>query len=139
MPAKNLYHDAVVAALIADGWTITDDPLYLTVEDRKLFVDLGAERTTLAAERGNEKIAVEVQSFASGSPVRALEEALGQYTLYRVILARQQPDRPLFLAVPQVVYDGILSEQLGRIVVADLNIRVLVFDQTRCEVVRWIS
>lgn len=139
MPAKNVYHDAVVAALVADGWTITDDPLYLTVEDRKLFVDLGAERNTLAAERDDEKIAVEVQSFAGGSPVRDFQEALGQYAMYRVILARQQPDRPLFLAVPQVVYDGILSEQLGRIIVADLNIRVLVFDPTRREVVRWIN
>ena len=29
MPAKNIDHDAVRDALIADGWTITDDPLYV--------------------------------------------------------------------------------------------------------------
>jgi hypothetical protein len=29
MPARNIYHDAVVQALTADGWTITDDPLRL--------------------------------------------------------------------------------------------------------------
>jgi hypothetical protein len=29
MSAKNIYHDAVVQALTADGWTITDDPLRL--------------------------------------------------------------------------------------------------------------
>ncbi|HET6573435.1 MAG TPA: element excision factor XisH family protein [Fimbriiglobus sp.] len=139
MPAKNIHHDAVIAALVADGWTITDDPLYLSVEDRKLFVDLAAERNTIAAERDDKKIAVEVQSFAGGSAVRDLQEALGQYAMYRVILARQHPDRPLFMAVPRVVYDGILSEQLGRIVVADLNIRVLVFDPDLREVVRWIS
>lgn len=139
MPAKNIYHDAVVAALVADGWTITADPLYLTVEDRKLFVDLGAERNTLAAERGDEKIAVEIQSFVGGSPVRDFQEALGQYAMYRVILARQQPDRPLFLAVPQAVYDGILSETLGQMVLTDLNVRVLVFEPARREVVRWIS
>lgn len=29
MPAKDLYHKAVCAALIKDGWTITHDPLTL--------------------------------------------------------------------------------------------------------------
>jgi XisH protein len=64
MPAKNLYHDAVVAALIADGWTITDDPLTLSFGGKDLFVDLGAERPTLAAEKAGRNIAVEVQRCA---------------------------------------------------------------------------
>jgi hypothetical protein len=29
MPAKDIYHDAVVAALTKDQWTITHDPLHL--------------------------------------------------------------------------------------------------------------
>jgi hypothetical protein len=29
VPAKNIYHDAVVDALTADGWTITHDPRFL--------------------------------------------------------------------------------------------------------------
>jgi XisH protein len=29
VPARNIYHDTVVQALTADGWTITDDPLGL--------------------------------------------------------------------------------------------------------------
>src|SRR5438552_8154883 len=110
MPAKNLYHDAVIDALKADGWTITHDPLTLTVGDRNLFIDLGAGRTELAAEKGSERIAVEVQSFPSLSVIGDLEAAIGQYVLYRSVLSRQQPDRPLFLAVPGRVYDGILSE-----------------------------
>ena len=44
MPARNLYHEAVVAALTSDGWTITDDPLSVKVGDRDLHIDLGAER-----------------------------------------------------------------------------------------------
>ena len=43
MPARNVYHDAVIRALVADGWTITDDPLKLEYGDRKLYVDLAAE------------------------------------------------------------------------------------------------
>jgi predicted dehydrogenase len=44
----------VVAALKADGWTITDAPLFLGYGDRKLWVDIGAEREMLAAERRND-------------------------------------------------------------------------------------
>ena len=94
MPARNIHHDAAAAALSADGWTITDDPLTLTVGDRNLFVDLGAGRTGVAAEKAGERIAVEVQSFPSKSAVDDLQSALGQYLLYRVVLSRLQPDRP---------------------------------------------
>jgi hypothetical protein len=139
MPAKNIYHDAVVAALKADGWTITDDPLTLSIGDRDLFIDLAAEKFPIGAEKNGEKIAVEIQSFLNPSEVRNLQEALGQYVLYRIVLVHQQPDRPLFLGVPREVYNGILSEPLGQLVLTDLNVRVLVFDQTRREVVRWIS
>ncbi len=61
MPAKNLYHDAVVAALVADGWIITEDPLTLSFGGKDLFVDIGAERTTIGAEKAGRKIAVEVR------------------------------------------------------------------------------
>ncbi len=139
MPAKNVYHDAVIDALEADGWAITHDPLTLTVGDRDLFIDLAAEKAPIGAEKNGEKIAVEIQSFLNPSEVRNLQEALGQYIVYRVILARQHPDRPLFLGVTREVYDGILSEPIGQIVRTDLNVRVLVFDPNRREVVRWIS
>jgi len=64
MPAKDLYHDTVKTALLKDGWTITDDPLSLEIGGRDLFVDLGAEKL-LIADRGSQKIAVEVKSFIS--------------------------------------------------------------------------
>ena len=139
MPAKNVYHDEIVDALKADGWTITDDPLTLKVGKRDLFVDVAAERQLIGAEKGTEKIAVEIQSFLNPSAVRNLQEALGQYILYRVVLARQQPDRPLFLGVSAEVYDEILSEPLGQIVLTDLNVRVVAVDTESRKVVRWIS
>jgi hypothetical protein len=87
MPAKDFYHDTVVQALINDGWEITDDPLVLSYVGRELYVDLGAEKTTIAAQKDNLKIAVEIKSFLKPSPVRDLEEAVGQYGVYQSILA----------------------------------------------------
>jgi hypothetical protein len=77
MAAKDLYHDLVKELLIADGWTITHDPLFFAFGIRKVYVDIGAERL-IAAEKGKEKIAVEVKSFVGESAVDDLEKALGQ-------------------------------------------------------------
>ncbi|WP_445251197.1 MULTISPECIES: element excision factor XisH family protein [unclassified Microcoleus] len=59
---------------------------------RTLNVDLGAEKI-LAAEKQGRKIAVEVKSFLSVSPVHDLEEALGQYIVYEDILELSEPER----------------------------------------------
>jgi hypothetical protein len=139
MPAKNLYHDAVVAALIADGWTITDDPLTLSFGGKDLFVDLGAERPTLAAEKAGRKIAVEIQSFRCPSPIRDLEEAMGQYDIYRAIMRVREPGRQLYMAVSLPVYDGVLSDRFGQYIIAELDVRLPVFDEERGRIVRWIE
>ena len=139
MPARNLEHAAVVQALKADGWTITHDPLPIRYGGRRLFVDLGAERSTIGAERGSERIAVEISSFVADSPVRDLQEVVGQFVIYRALLAKTEPDRSLFLAVSTRVYDSILSEPIGQLVAAEVGWRVMVFDPTKQEVVRWIS
>lgn len=139
MPARNIHHDAVVRALTADGWTVTHDPLTISFGGKDLFVDLGAERTTLAAERGGQRIAVEVQSFVNPSPVRDLQEAVGQYEVYRAVLAETEPDRQLYLAVPRRVHESILSERLGQLIVDRIGLRVLVFDQHQERVVQWIG
>jgi hypothetical protein len=139
MPARNVYHDVVVAALIADGWTITDDPLTLSFGGKDLFVDLGAERRTVGAEKAGRKIAVEVQSFRGASPIRDLEEAVGQYDIYRAVMRVRQPDRQLYMAVPLPVYDGVLSDRFGQFIVTELGVRLLVFDETQGRIVRWIE
>jgi hypothetical protein len=138
MPARNIDHDAVVQALKADGWTFDSDALVSPL-DRRVFVDLGAERLTIGAERGNERIAVEIQSFVADSPVRDLQEAVGQFVVYRALLAQTEPERTLFLGVSTQAYDSVLSEPLGQLVAADARLRFLVFDPKQRKVVRWIS
>jgi hypothetical protein len=81
MPALDRYHHAVGFALQKEGWTITSDPLTLQLEERTFYVDFGAERL-LAAEKGADKIAVEVKTFGSPSPIADLEQALGQFSIY---------------------------------------------------------
>jgi hypothetical protein len=139
VPAKNIYHDTVVAALTADGWTITHNPLTLSFGGKDLFVDLGAERTTIGAEKGKQRIAVEIQSFLNPSAVRDLQEAVGQYDVYRAILGELEPNRRLYLAVPRHVQEGLLSERFGQLIVTRLKLLVLVFDPQQERVVQWIE
>jgi hypothetical protein len=109
MPAKDIYHDTVVRALRAEGWQITHDPLFLSYGGRDIYIDLGAERGLLAAEREEQKIAVEIKSFLGFSPLHDLQEAVGQYQVYCSVLGEIAPERQLYLAVPQRVYEGILT------------------------------
>ena len=44
---------------------------------------------------------MEIKSFLGNSEVDDLEQALGQFVLYRAILAVREPSRTLFLAVPE--------------------------------------
>jgi hypothetical protein len=138
MPAKDLYHDNVKNSLIKDDWKITHDPLRIRLaRGRNLFVDLGAERL-LAAERGTEKIAVEVKSFTRPSNMKDLEEAVGQFVLYAHLLVRYYPEYKLFLAVTENVCKTVFEEEAGQTLIEDGIIRLFSFDPTQEVIVRWI-
>jgi XisH protein len=137
MPARDLYHSQVRNALIKDGWTITHDPLRINWGRKEAFVDLGAERI-LAAEKHEQRIAVEVKSFIGASDMQDLEHALGQFTLYRSILKRREPDRQLYLAVPYLIIQTIFEQPIGDILFEDELVYVLGFDPATEEVVQWL-
>ncbi|MEG3903354.1 element excision factor XisH family protein [Microcoleus sp. B4-C5] len=138
MPAKDIYHNTVITALEKDGWTITNDRLTLEIGDLSLFIDLGAEKI-LAAEKQGRKIAVEVKSFLSASPVKDLEEALGQYIVYEDILELSEPERKIYLAVREEVYLDIFSEPLGQLLLQKKRLKLIVFDSSKEIIVRWID
>jgi hypothetical protein len=136
MPVKDTYHNALRSALVKDGWTITDDPFRLAWGERDFYVDLGAERI-VAAEKAGNRIAVEVKSFLGASQMHDLELALGQFLLYRSILEELEPDRVLFLAIPNEPAE-ILDEPIGQLLIAKHLLRAIIFDTQKEEVVRWI-
>ena len=138
MPARDVYHNSVKNALIKDGWTITHDPYTLTFGQKDVFVDLGAERV-LAAEKDNEKIAVEIKSFQGASDIRDLEMALGQYVFYRSLLTRFEPERKLFLAVPDSILVSTLDEPIARPVIEDLGVALIAFDPQQEVIVKWMT
>lgn len=139
MPARDTYHDIVVRALEHDGWTITADPLRLTYGQRDFYVDLAAEHATVAAERGQRKIAVEIKSLGDRSPMRAFEHAIGQFVVYRMVLQEHEPERQLYLAIPEAMYQSLLTDGLGELAVRHLGLCLFTFDLTTERIVQWID
>jgi len=135
--AKNIIHDAVKNALIKDGWEITDDPLTLKYRDAHVLVDLGAERV-IAAERGNEKIAVEVKSFIGRSAMRDMERTLGQYVVYLAFLEKIEPDRRLYVAISHIAFDMVMQGAAMQMLLKANNVPLLVVHTGREEVLKWI-
>ena len=138
MAALDRYQNAVVHALEADGWTITNNPLTLSVGERTLYVDVAAERL-LAAEKGVQKIAIEIKTFGSPSPVTDLQEAIGKFGMYEDALQELEPERLLYLAVPEQAYATIFQEKLGQMALKNQRIRrLLVYAIDVEEIRQWI-
>lgn len=138
MSAKDVIHDAVKNALIKDGWHITNDPLTIVYEDATVFADLGAERV-IAAERGAEKIAVEIKSFVAVSALHELEIALGQYILYLNLLAETDPTRKLFVAISDVVYETTFQRPSFLFMRERIQMPLIIADVEQEIIVKWIN
>lgn len=134
--AKDFYHENVKQALINEGWTITHDPYPIKIGSIKLLIDLGAEKV-IAAEKGNEKIAVEIKSFTSESTISAFHEALGQYDNYFFALEDEEPNRVLFLAVPKSVYEGFFQEPFIQKVIQRKKVKIIVYDTNKKPKIEW--
>jgi XisH protein len=76
--ARDKFHYEVKQALVYDGWSITDDPLYIKIGTIPIHIDLGAEKI-IGAEKDGEKIAVEIKTFSMLSFITAFYDAVGQY------------------------------------------------------------
>ncbi|MEH2179306.1 XisH family protein [Nostoc sp.] len=137
MPAKDKFHAVVRIALEKEQWKITDDPLRLEVGGTKFEIDLGAEQL-LAAERGEEKIAVEIKTFLSDSPLTDYHAALGQFLNYRLALEISDSNRILYLAVPIGVYEAFFKREFAQISVERYQIKQIIYDPIQEVIVQWI-
>ena len=102
-----------------------------------MVVDLGAEKL-VAAEKEHRKIAIEIKTFGSPSPVADLQQAVGQFAMYESALKRTEPDRTLYLAVPELALTGIFAEEIGLAMIQDHLSHLFGYSVETEEIVRWI-
>ncbi|WP_310428724.1 element excision factor XisH family protein [Chamaesiphon sp. VAR_48_metabat_135_sub] len=138
MSRRDKFHDAVRHALEKEGWTISHDPLPLKIGNLKLEVDLGAEKL-IGAQKDNQKIAVEVKSFLKTSKITEFYHAFGQFFPYKVALQQLEPDRILYLAVPDYIYEALFNEILIKSLLEQYPIKLIVYMADREEIQTWIN
>ena len=137
MSAKDLFHEAVKRGLEKEQWYISHDPLELEWEEIKVKIDLAAERL-IAAERGEEKIAVEIKSFIGTSAISDFHTALGQFLNYKLMLEVKAPERELYLAVPVEIYASFFQSHFAQVSIERHQLKLIVYNPTTEEIVTWI-
>jgi XisH protein len=135
--AKDKYHYFLKEALEKDGWNITHDSYFLMLGKRRGFIDIGAERDILAAEKGVEKIAVEIKSFLGFSDVDQFEDALGQYLLYKPALLEKEPERTLYLAMPESFYNSLFDDAYFLKVLKLYDVKIIIFNELTKTILEW--
>jgi XisH protein len=139
MSRKDQFHEAVKHALEKDGWLITHDPFTIQISEAvKLKIDLGAE-STIAAQRDQEKIAIEIKSFITDSDISEFHAALGQYLNYLQALEEEEPDRTLHLAVPLETYNDFFQIPFIQTSLKRHAINVIIYDPIQEEIKAWKS
>ena len=136
--ARDLFHNQVKTALIKDGWTITHDPYSIKISEAiKIQIDLGAENT-IAAQRDQEKIAVEIKSFITDSDISEFHGALGQYLNYLQALELKDPERLLYLAVPMDTYTEFFRIPFIQLSLKKYEINLIVYNPSKEDIEQWI-
>ncbi|HMV50650.1 MAG TPA: XisH family protein [Blastocatellia bacterium] len=136
MSKRDKIHDAVRNALVNDGWTITADPFEIEYGATVLRADLAADRM-LAAERAEEKIVVEIKSFLSLSLVHELQAAVGQYQMYLMCLEAFAPERQLYLALSEAVWEKLSELKIAQDFLNRFPLRLVIVNLSTEEIRLW--
>lgn len=138
--ANDLIHDAVVQALKNDGWHILREHFSVRYEELEIRVDIAAERpAAVLAEKDGHRILVEIKTFGGRSFIKDLQNAVGQYTIYKNILALADLNYELFLAIDESVYEVAFQQKATSRIVQLNQLRMLIVDIDNQEIVRWIK
>lgn len=135
--ARDKFHNLFRKALENEGWNVTHDPLRLKTGRIPVLIDLGAERI-LAAEKGEEKVAIEIKTFGNPSFITAFYEAVGKYIVYQEAIQILEPNRLLYLALPDDVYEGFAEDLLIDSVFQRHQFRIVTYDSEHQIIVKWI-
>ena len=136
--ARDIIHQACRRALEKDGWIITHDPFIIQSGGLRMDIDLAAEQA-FAAERGLERILVEIKSFISKSKLTDFYEAKGKYDMYKRGLRRSEIDRKLYLAIEKRVYESFFQKPLIAETIEEEHIQLIVFDAETEIIEQWIK
>ncbi len=93
----------------------------------------------LVAEKREEKIVVEIKSFVGLSRMADLQQALGQFTMYKILLADKNPEYTVYLAMDDLVFEEMFLDADGEALLAGSALSVVTVNTETRSIQRWIS
>lgn len=136
MPAIDSCHLQVVHALQKDGWNVNPKSPYILAPDMAIYVDIEARKSANGSGE-LERIYVEVKCLPGHNITQELYIVFGQYLVYRALLATQNISVPLFLAIPQNIYDQKFGATL-RQAISDNRVKIVIVDLETEAIAEWI-
>lgn len=79
-----------------------------------------------------------MKSFLGDSLIYDFHGALGQMLVYQVNIKLQDPERMLYLAIPQPTFDKMNQQRIFEVVMERYQINVLVYDPVQKQITQWI-
>ena len=132
------FYEQAKEALWKAGYDITHDPYVLRYKGTRLKADLGVEKV-VAVSKGEHYAVIEIKSFLSESKIYEWHRAVGQYDNYRMILEVQDPDRVLYMAVADFIYDTFFQTPFIQDSIARNKIKIMVFNPETRTIITWID
>ena len=135
MPSFDSCHEQVMRALQKDGWRITEQQVPMKLNRRRVFVDLLATRGTNGSRQ--EIALVEVKCFPD--PQNTSQEiytAVGQYIIYRAMLRELELDIPLYLSIPETIFDDVFDVIVRR-AIQENQIKLVIVNLDKEKIVWW--
>src|SRR3972149_4677346 len=129
MPALDECHAQVVSALQKAGWIVHPRQRRRKIGRRVIYIDIVA-----ALPDGQRYI--EVKCFPRPTEIQEQYSALGQYLVYRTMLALLNDPAPLYLAVSSTIYEDYFDEVMRQVIRVN-HVKLLVFDARMEEVQEW--
>jgi hypothetical protein len=102
-----------------------------------LEIDLAAEKI-IGASRGNTKIAVETKSFISKSWLHDFYKAVGQFGFYSLTIEEEEPERQLYLAMPDNAYKYIFRDPISKKLAENNKMRFIIYNIETEKIIEWI-
>ncbi len=136
--AKDKIHQIVKQAIENDGWDVTEDPFILLFDDNSIAIDLAAEKIIIA-EKGTEKIAIEIKTFDQPSLIYEFHKAIGQYFNYQTALIEAKENRELFVAIPDTIFNRLLQNMIIRKSIERIKMKFIIVNLETSKVIKWIN
>jgi hypothetical protein len=130
MPTEDICQPEVVVALQKDGWTITGQQIYIPKPDLYVFIDIEAAKEDSQAY-------IEVKCFPDANSTTEFYTAIGQYLVYRQVIATERPGYRLYLAVPEDIFDAL--GETYRDTIRDNRVKIIVVNLEAEFIVQWIE